>query len=130
MDDFGLFSRLSWQSGQTEVMAWTDIDESASAGGVLKGTSWGRPTDAIGLAGVVNGLSANYQKFLAAGGMGVNVGDGALSYRPEEIMETYYLIGLTNWASLTFDYQFIANPGYNSARGPASIGAARLHVQF
>jgi high affinity Mn2+ porin len=129
-DDFGLFSRLSWQSGQTEIMAWTDIDESASAGGVLKGTPWGRPTDAIGLAGVVNGLSANYQKFLAAGGLGVNVGDGALSYRPEEIMETYYSIGLTTWASLTFDYQFIANPGYNLVRGPVSIGAARLHVQF
>jgi high affinity Mn2+ porin len=45
-------------------------------------------------------------------------------------METYYSIGLTTWASLTFDYQFIANPGYNLVRGPVSIGAARLHVQF
>ena len=36
-DDLGLFARLSWQSGQTEIMAWTDIDESASFGGVYKG---------------------------------------------------------------------------------------------
>jgi transposase len=31
---------------------------------------------------------------------------------------------------LTFDYQFVANPGDNFARGPVSIGAVRLHVQF
>ncbi len=55
-DDLGLFARLSWQSGQTEIVAWTDIDESVSFGGVLKGTSWGRPNDRVGLAGVVNGL--------------------------------------------------------------------------
>lgn len=128
--DLGLFSRLSWQSGQTEILAWTDIDESASFGGILKGTSWGRPADAIGLAGAVNGLSSNYRKFLEAGGLGVNVGDGALSYRPEAIIEAYYSIGLTSWASLTFDYQFIANPGYNFDRGPADIGAVRLHVAF
>ena len=129
-DDLGLFARLSWQSGQTEIMAWTDIDESASFGGVLKGTSWGRPNDRVGLAGIVNGLSSNYRAFLAAGGLGINIGDGALSYRPEEIIETYYLVGLTDWAALTFDYQFVANPGDNYVRGPVSIGAVRLHVQF
>ncbi len=30
-DDLGLFVRLSWRTGQTEIMSWTDIDESASA---------------------------------------------------------------------------------------------------
>ena len=129
-DDLGLFARLSWQSGQTEIMSWTDIDESASFGGVYKGTSWGRPNDRIGLAGVINGISSNYQTFLAAGGLGINIGDGALSYRPEEIIETYYSVGLTDWAAMTFDYQFIANPGYNYVRGPVSIGTVRLHVQF
>jgi len=129
-DDLGLFARLSWQSGQTEIMSWTDIDESASFGGVYKGTSWGRPNDRIGLAGIINGISSNYQAFLAAGGLGINIGDGALSYRPEEIIETYYSVGLTDWAAMTFDYQFIANPGYNYVRGPVSIGTVRLHVQF
>ena len=129
-DDLGLFARLSWQSGQTEIMAWTDIDESASFGGVLKGTSWGRPNDRIGLAGVVNGLSGNYRAFLGAGGLGINIGDGQISYRPEQIVEAYYLVGLTDWATFTFDYQFVANPADNYARGPVSIGAVRLHVQF
>jgi high affinity Mn2+ porin len=129
-DDLGLFARLSWQSGQTEIVAWTDVDESISFGGVLKGTSWERPNDRVGLAGVVNGLSGNYQAFLGIGGLGINIGDGALSYRPEEILETYYSVGLTDWATLTFDYQFVANPGDNLVRGPVSIGAVRLHVQF
>ena len=125
--DLGLFARLSYQSGQTEITSWTDIDESVSVGAVLKGTAWNRPKDTIGIAGVVNGLSGNYQKFLSIGGLGINLGDGTLNYRPESIVETYYLIGLSDVAALTFDYQFIANPGYNYVRGPVSIGAVRLH---
>jgi hypothetical protein len=31
---------------------------------------------------------------------------------------------------MTFDYQFIANPGYNADRGPVSLFAARLHGEF
>ncbi|HXW72756.1 MAG TPA: carbohydrate porin [Methylocella sp.] len=129
-EDFGVFSRLSWQSGQTEIMAWTDIDESASFGSVLQGTSWGRPKDKIGIAGIISGLSSNYRAFLAAGGNGINIGDGALSYRPEEVFETYYSIGFNDWSAMTFDYQFFANPAFNYARGPVSIGTARLHVQY
>ncbi|MGA9487148.1 MAG: carbohydrate porin [Methylocella sp.] len=129
-DDLGLFARLSWRTGQTEIMSFTDIDESASFGGVYKGTFWGRPNDRIGLAGIISGLTNIHQAFFAAGGLGINIGDGALSFRPEEVIETYYLVGLTDWAAMTFDYQFIANPGYNYVRGPVSIGAVRLHVQF
>jgi high affinity Mn2+ porin len=90
----------------------------------------GPPHDRVGLAGVVNGLSGNYRAFLAAGGLGINIGDGALSYRPETIIETYYPIALTDWAAMSFDYQFFANPGYNYVRGPVSVGTVRLHVQF
>jgi len=128
-EDLGLFARIGWWNGQSEII-YTDINSSASFGGVLKGTSWGRPNDRVGLAGAISGISSNYQAFLAAGGLGVNIGDGALSYRPEEIIETFYSVGLADWAYLTFDYQFAANPGYNYVRGPVSIGALRLHVQF
>jgi high affinity Mn2+ porin len=31
---------------------------------------------------------------------------------------------------LTFDYQFVDHPAYNTDRGPVSILAARLHAQF
>ena len=127
--DLGLFARIGWWNGQSEII-YTDIDSSISFGGVLTGTSWGRPLDKVGLATAINGISGNYQKFLSIGGLGVNIGDGALSYRPESIVETYYSVGLTENAFLTADYQFVANPGYNYVRGPVSIGSVRLHVQF
>ena len=54
--DLGIFSRATWGSGQNEIMGWTDCDESLSLGLMLKGTSWGRPDDRIGLAGLIEGL--------------------------------------------------------------------------
>lgn len=129
-DEFGLFSRLSWNNGKTEIMAFTDIDASASFGGVLKGSSWGRPDDRIGLAGAVNALSADHRAFIAAGGLGILIGDGALNYRTERILETYYSLALLKKTTLTFDYQFINNPAYNADRGPVSIFSGRLHAAF
>ena len=125
--DLGLFARGAWWNGQSEIL-YTDITSSFSFGGVLKGTSWNRPLDKVGLAYAANGLSSSYQKYLSIGGLGVNVGDGALSYAPEQILETYYSFGLSDTTSLTLDYQFVANPAYNTARGPVSIGSVRLHV--
>ncbi len=129
-ENIGLFSRLSWRDGQTTIMAWTDIDESASLGAQFKGALWNRPDDVVGVAGVINGLSKSYQNFLGAGGSGINIGDGALSYSGEKIIESYYQINVTKWSALTFDYQFIGSPAYNSARGPANILSARFHAQF
>jgi high affinity Mn2+ porin len=128
--DLGLFSRASWDAGHTEKIGWTDCDESFSFGAVLKGTSWGRPNDKIGVGGVVEGLSSEARAYFAAGGLGILIGDGKLNYRPEQIVEAYYAYSLNKWATLTFDYQFIANPGYNADRGPVSIFAGRLHAEF
>ena len=64
------------------------------------------------------GLSPEARAYFAAGGLGILIGDGALNYRPEKILETYYSYSLNNWASLTFDYQFVADPAYNADRGP------------
>jgi hypothetical protein len=33
-------------------------------------------------------------------------------------------------AGLTLDYQFIADPGHNAARGPVSVVSLRLHLQY
>jgi high affinity Mn2+ porin len=129
-DDLGLFSRLSYSPEHGESMGWTDCGESFSLGAVLQGAAWRRPQDAVGLAGVVEGLSPVAQRYFAAGGNGTIIGDGRLSYSPEVALETYY--AFTPWASLaaTFDYQLIVNPGYNADRGPVSIFAFRLHAAF
>src|SRR5271169_572444 len=128
--DLGVFSRASWSPGLDEIIAWTDCDESLSAGAVLKGTSWARPNDKIGVAGVIEGLSPEARAYFAAGGLGILIGDGALNYQPEKILETYYSYSLNTWSSLTFDYQFVDNPAYNADRGPAHIFAGRLHAEF
>jgi high affinity Mn2+ porin len=128
--DLGLFARASWSPGQDEIIGWTDVDESVSLGAALKGKSWGRPNDTVGVAGVLDGLSAAARAYFAAGGIGILIGDGALNYQPEKILEAYYSYSLNSWSALTFDYQFIANPGYNADRGPVNVFAGRVHWQF
>lgn len=128
--DLGLFSRLSWNDGHSEPWAFTDIDRGVSAGLSLQGTSWGRARDTVGLARAVNGISKAHVNYLAAGGTGIFVGDGKLDYAPEGLLETYYAIFLAEPATFTLDYQFIGNPAFNQARGPVSLFAARLHVEY
>jgi high affinity Mn2+ porin len=128
--DLGLFSRVSWSPGRTEIMGWTDCDESLSVGAALKGRTWRRPGDTLGVAWVAEGLSAISRQYFAAGGMGILIGDGKLNYRPEMVVEAYYAFSPLRWAALTFDYQLIADPGYNADRGPVSIFSGRLHAAF
>jgi high affinity Mn2+ porin len=129
-DNIGMFARASMNDGRNEILSFTDIDRSVSGGFSFKGARWGRADDTFGIGAAVNGLSPAHRDFLAAGGLGLLIGDGALRYRPETIFETYYLIGLAKGATLTLDYQFIANPAYNADRGPVSLFAARAHVEY
>lgn len=129
-DDIGFFARASWNDGRSEILSFTDIDRSVSAGFSIKGTSWGRPNDTIGIGGAINGLSKAHQNFLAAGGYGLLIGDGRLNYGTEKILETFYSVKVNKWATVTFDYQFISNPAYNTARGPASVFSVRAHAEF
>jgi high affinity Mn2+ porin len=129
-NDLGVFSRATWSPGLVEIIGWTDCNKSLSFGTVLKGNAWGRPDDKIGVAGVVEGLSPQARAYFTACGLGILIGDGQLNYRPEQILEAYYAYSLNNWATLTFDYQFIVNPAYNADRGPVSIFSGRLHAEF
>jgi high affinity Mn2+ porin len=129
-DDIGLFSRWSWNDGKTEIMAFTDIDQSLSLGTSIKGTRWGRPDDVIGIGGAINALSRDHRDFIAAGGLGVLIGDGQLNYRRERILETYYAYALNKQLTLTADYQFITNPAYNADRGPVHVFSGRFHGEF
>jgi high affinity Mn2+ porin len=129
-DDIGLFGRWSWNDGKNEIMAFTDIDASLSFGASIKGTAWGRPNDTVGVGAAFNGLSNDHRDFIAAGGLGILIGDGRLNYRQERVLESYYALGVTKDISLTFDYQLLANPAYNADRGPISIFSGRLHAEF
>ncbi|MGZ3757115.1 MAG: carbohydrate porin [Mucilaginibacter sp.] len=129
--DFGVFAKASYNDGHTETWFFTEIDRSVTFGGVLKGTSWKRNDDEVGLAFVGNGLSKPHRDYLAAGGYGFLIGDGRLSYAPEMIAELYYKVNAYQhklW--LTPDYQFIINPAYNKDRGPVNVFSIRAHIEF
>jgi high affinity Mn2+ porin len=128
--DVGLFARASWNDGQNQILSFTDIDRSLSGGLSIKGSYWGRGNDTIGIGGAINGLSAAHRDFLAAGGLGLLIGDGQLNYRPEQILEAYYAYSINKNFTATADYQLITNPAYNADRGPVHIFSGRLHGEF
>ncbi|SNT11146.1 Carbohydrate-selective porin OprB [Noviherbaspirillum humi] len=128
--DVGMFARASWNDGKSETYAFTEIERSVSAGMVVKGASWRRPDDAVGIAFARNGLSRVHRDYLAAGGSGAFIGDGRLNYRPETIFEGYYSFAAARRVRLTLDFQRILNPAYNADRGPVSIASLRLHAEY
>lgn len=129
-DDLGAFARWSWNDGRTEISAFTDIDASLSFGLQLKGTSWGRPDDRIGLGGAWNMISPDHSRYLAAGGLGVLVGDGRLTYAAENVVEAFYALQMTRGLTASLDYQLLVNPAYNADRGPAHVFSGRLSARF
>jgi high affinity Mn2+ porin len=126
----GVFARLSAMNGTYEAYEFTDIDRSFSTGLSIDGGLYRRPNDGFGVAGSFNAISAPAQQYFAAGGVGILIGDGALSYAGERLLETYYKVGIGQVAAVTFDYQRVADPAYNIARGPASVYGLRYHVHF
>ena len=129
--DLGVFGRFGWNDGKTETWNFTEIDQTASLGININGTSWHRDHDVLGCAIVTNGLSKTHRQYLAAGGYGFVLGDGKLNYAQENILEFFYNIKPTNkplW--ITGDYQLALNPGYNKDRGPANIFSLRIHTEF
>lgn len=128
--DVGYFLRAMKADGRTETHAFTEVDDSLSTGVLIRGGSWGRAGDTVGVSFMRNGLSKDRRNFLAAGGVSFFIGDGALDYRPERIVEVFYSIALHERLWLTADFQHIRNPAYNAARGPLSVLALRLHAEF
>jgi high affinity Mn2+ porin len=129
--DLGVFARIGKAAGNVEAYEFTDIDRSVEVGTSVKGLRWHRPEDTLGVAAIDNGISAEREQYLNAGGLGVLIGDGKLPHpRAEQIIETYYSFAARSWAHLSLNYQWVKNPGYNTDRGPVSIVAVRLHAQF
>ncbi|HEX4740882.1 MAG TPA: carbohydrate porin [Caulobacteraceae bacterium] len=129
--DLGVFARAGVTNGDIEPYEFTDIDRTAAVGLSLRGRPWGRPDDAVGLAGVINGITAAHELYFADGGLGTLIGDGQLPHPgTERILETFYSVPVGRYAHVTLDYQFVDNPAYNRDRGPVSILAARIHAQF
>ncbi len=128
-DDVGIFARWSWNPGTYETQT-LDMSNSLSGGVSIQGSHWARPNDTLGIGFAFNGISASQISYLQLGGMTTFIGDGALSYKKEQIIETYYSAQVWKDLYLSLNYQRIANPAFNGARGPVNIFGLRAHVQI
>ncbi len=126
----GLFLRAGWNDGRTETFAFTEVDRTLTFGFQIAGNHWGRSEDRLGIAMAVNGLSKDHRDYLAAGGSGFMLGDGALHYGEEQIVEAYYRIQVQKYVQFGPDFQYVRNPDYNQDRGPARFIAFRLHAEY
>jgi high affinity Mn2+ porin len=128
-EDIGIFSRWSWNDGQSEAISY-DIGQSLSGGVLVKGASWGRKEDSFGAGFAINGLSAAEKKYLQLGGVTMTIGDGQLRYKEEQILEVFYSANVYKGIYISSDYQRYANPGYNADRGPVNIYSLRAHIEI
>jgi high affinity Mn2+ porin len=129
-EDVGAWVSWSQNNGSDEEYAYAEIDRQLQAGVSIKGTRWHRQDDTVGIALINNGLSGAHAAYLAAGGIGGFLGDGALNYHPEDIYELFYSAKIVKGVTASLDYQHIANPGYNHDRGPVDFFGARVHMAF
>ncbi len=128
--DLGLFLRADWADDKTESYAFTEVGRGVSVGGIMRGGGWHRPQDAFGLGMAVNGLGQGHRDYLAAGGLGGFLGDGALHYGPEQVFETFYSFQPISHLFVSPDFQYIRHPGYNRDRGPVKFYGVRFHADF
>jgi high affinity Mn2+ porin len=124
------FGRFGWDNGKTESFAYTEVDQTFAGGLGTSGAPWHRRYDRAGVAMVTNGICKDHQIYLADGGLGFLLGDGALRYGRENIVETYYTAHVWRGIYLAPGLQHIHHPGYNRDRGPVWVPSFRLHVEF
>jgi high affinity Mn2+ porin len=124
------FARYGWNNGKTESFAYTEVDLTVAAGLGANGEMWRRRYDRAGVAFVTNGIAKDHQNYLADGGYGFLVGDGALHYGRENILESYYTAHVWRGIYIGPGLQYIVDPGYNRDRGPVLVPSFRVHLEF
>jgi high affinity Mn2+ porin len=124
------FARFGWNNGKTESFAYTEVDQTFASGVGVNGAAWHRRYDRAGFALVTNAIGKDHQTYLADGGLGFLLGDGALRYGRENIVETYYTAHVWRGIYVAPGLQHVVNPGYNRDRGPVLIPSFRAHVEF
>jgi len=124
------FGRFGWNNGKTESFAYTEVDQTFLGGLGALGAMWHRRFDRAGVAFVSNAISKGHQLYLADGGLGFLLGDGALRYGRENIVETYYTAHVWRGIYAAPGLQHIVDPGYNRDRGPVLVPSFRVHLEF
>jgi high affinity Mn2+ porin len=129
-DKLRAFGRWGWNDGRNESFVYTEVDRALELGGDYSGDAWRRKNDRAGAAVSMNAISGDHARYLALGGIGFLLGDGALNYGREKIFETYYTAHVWRGTFVSFDLQHVNNSGYNKDRGPVLVPGLRFHVDF
>ena len=124
------FGRFGWGNGKTESFAYTEVDQTFAGGLGANGVLWHRRFDRSGVVLVTNAICKDHQIYLAEGGLGFLLGDGALRYGREKIVELFYTAHVWRGIYIAPGVQHISNPGYNRDRGPVTVPTFRLHTEF
>jgi high affinity Mn2+ porin len=130
MRNLTAFGRFGWNNDKTESFVFTEVGQSVVAGLGANGALWHRHHDRAGFAVVSNAISKDHQTYLADGGHGFLLGDGALNYSRESIVETFYTVHMWRGIYVAPGLQHISNPGYNRDRGPVVVPSFRFHVEL
>jgi len=125
-----VFARFGWDNGKTESFAYTEVDQTFAGGIGANGAWWHRKQDRAGVALISNAIKKDHQTYLADGGLGFLLGDGALNYGRENIVETYYTAHVWRGIYVGPGLQHIDDPGYNRDRGPVLVPSFRAHIEF
>jgi high affinity Mn2+ porin len=123
------YGRFGWNDGKNESFAYTEVDQAISIGSDLRGLKWRRSEDKVGTTVLLDAISEDHRTYLAMGGLGFLLGDGALNYGREKIWETYYNLHIWRGIYVGGDVQRVWNPGYNRDRGPVDVFSLRMHIE-
>jgi carbohydrate-selective porin OprB len=96
----------------------------------LSGERPHNPAFRFGIAAASNAISGGHRRYLALGGTGFIIGDGALNCGRENILESYYTVHVWKGLYVAPDVQYIVNPAYNRDRGPVAVPGFRLHIEL
>lgn len=114
-DIFGAFARYGWSRG--------DIDD-----GIYASSTW-----SLGLQATVKGIGNEDVVAIACGQVipsseyKDNVNENAKS---ENHLEVYYSWNVTDYLSITPDFQMVENPFYNEDDDTAYVGSIRMQISF
>jgi hypothetical protein len=124
------FIRGGWNDGRYESFTFCEMNNTVAFGLDMTGDAWHRKNDRIGSAWVNSGLSSEHREYLALGGLGFELGDGALTYGRESVSETYYTAHVKGGLYVAAQLSFVNNPGFNRDRGPVIVPGLRAHLDF
>ncbi len=69
----------------------------------------------------MNAISRAHRAYFAAGGLGLLIGDGRLTYAPERAVEAYYAVSLAKFVTVTLELPARLKSGLQPRPRPGAL---------